>query len=214
MLELVLALQLLGTPASAPELHLVPPLSLAGEAPLGQVRPELAGLPPALEPPAPGRRPVRAGTVLGASAGVAIADVASLIPVLYGLVLCIGDAISFGQTSGCDRATPFLAVGFVSFVLLPPAAGVLGARAAGELGDGGGRAYLYAFLLRLGMFGLASRAPGDLAVAVVLGSELVLVPWLISHTLAGAPLPEAGPWPTPVGAATPVRDPALALAGR
>lgn len=209
MLELVLALQLLGSPAPAPALHLGPArtLSLAGPA-----APDLAPVPSELERSGALPRPVRFGTVASAALGIVVADVVSAIPVLYGLLLCVDDLASSGATGGCTRGSPYMVAGAVAFVVLPPAGGLVGARAAGERGDAGWSAYGLGLLVRLGAFGLAAALPGAAAVAF-LATDLVIAPYVIARVLAGAPpLGAAGPPPmlARARAAVPVRDPALA----
>lgn len=230
MVELALALQLLGSPAPALRVNVVAPLTLTSTPAEAPGRPSAAAVGPdapggpsldgaaagaELQPaPAPqepdrigaARRPVRVGTVAGASLGILVGDVVSAIPLVIGVLQCVEDLSSYGSTGGCARGATLMIVGAVALAVVPPAAGVLGARAAGERGDARGKAYLLALGVRLGAFALASALPREVQSAAVLGSELVLTPYVIARVLAGAPLPE--PVRSPAGDALPVRDPA------
>lgn len=217
VLELALALQLLATPAPAqPRAHVVPPLTLSAPslqareaAPPGVVLPARPVLVPVLVPAAPraaaGPRAVTFGTVAGSSLGLVVGDVASSIPILYGLVECWGDLTSSTYTGGCAHGRGLVIAGAVMVALLPPATGILGARLAGERGDAGGSAYLVATLVRLCALGLSLALPANVAIGTVAATELLLTPYLIARVLASAPEEAA---PAPAARALPVRDPA------
>jgi hypothetical protein len=215
VLELALALQLLAAPAPAqPRAHLVPPLALGAPsarreaAPVGALRPA----PPALVPFAPvaprgaAPRPVALGTVAASALGVVVGDVASAIPMVYGVVECWGDLMSTTYTGGCAHGRGLVIVGAVMVALLPPATGVLGARLAGERGDAGGSAYLVATLVRAGLLGLALALPAKAAIGTAVATELLLTPYLVAKVLAAAPEEAV---PPPAARAVPVRDPAI-----
>lgn len=213
MLALALALQLVAGPAPAvPDLHLVPPLTLSLAA--GPGTPDLAPIPsPELNEGAP--RPVRLGTVAGAAGGLVVADVVASLPLMIGFLMCLSEITNWERGGSCaGAATTLMIVGAAGLVLLPPAAGVLGARVAGELGQAGGKAYLLGLLVRLAAVGLVVAAPNALGTAVVIGTELVLAPYVIARVLAGAPLPLAAGGVAPAARAVPVGDPTLALARR
>lgn len=219
MVELVLVLQLLGTPPPARPVQLVLVLSGAGGERAGAPAfadgaRDLAPAPPGLAPiPELGRgagqrRPIRLGTVAASGVGVVVGDVVSAIPFAVGLLMCVEDLTSYGQTGGCAGGVTLIGVGVVAFVVVPPAAGVLGARAAGERGDAWWRAYGLGLLARLGGFALVTALPAGVQLPALAATELVLTPYVIARVLAGAPL--LADAEAPAAGAVPVRDPAAA----
>lgn len=190
---------------AAPELHLAPSVALA------QWRDDGA---PASDPAPPADaavglasapRELRAGEWLAAS-GLVLAGDAVL---LAGFAAGFAGALSFDGRQSSSAAGALLATAVVGYVFLPPALAIWGARLAGAPSEFGGRAYLFGFLVRaaaVGATSLAARSSPELATAVWLGSELVLMPYVVASTLASAPPPGAE---SPLALALPVRDPAL-----
>lgn len=215
MLELALALQLLAAPAPAPpRAHLVPPFALTAPsarreaAPVGALRPSLPALVP-FAPVAPrtaAPRPVALGTMAASALGVVVGDVASAIPMVYGVVECWGDLMSTTYTGGCAHGRGLLVAGVVMAALLPPATGVLGARLAGERGAAGGAAYVVATLVRAGLLGLSLALPAKAGIGTAAATELLLSPYLVAKVLASAPEEVV---PSPAARAVPLRDPAI-----
>lgn len=208
MLSLALTLQLFGAePARVPALHFIPPLALSSE----HARPDLAVPLPWAESP---EVHVRVGAVAAASAGILLADLATATVMVWGLS-CFVEGLFEGGAS-CDAGSGILLMlaGTAGFLFVPPAAGVYGARLAGEQGDAGRRAYWIAFAVRLASM-LAASSLSSLneaaATAAFVATEFVVVPYVIARVLAAAPRPTPGPAPT-FAVATPERDPALPLA--
>lgn len=191
MLELALTLQLLGAApeATAAHLRLVPTLSLSQEAGAPAAAPDLSP-----GPQGPGPRPFPVGQLLLSSGGIVLADglVATLL--LVTAISAWSDAMS-DERSGTTE--PLLAITVGTWLLLPPALGVAGARLGGAPPGRGLAAYWLAFLVRLGgsvaAAALADKDRGGLAGATLAATDLVLAPLVIVRVLGGAAPPGPGP---------------------
>lgn len=205
MVALALTLQLLGAPAAAaPALHLVPPLALSLEVPGAPAPPELA-------PPLPRAGPspwARAGQHALSSGGLLLGDGIAASVFILGYIVLVGDLLR-GDTSG-DDAEALLLVGGVTWLFLPPALGVGGARLGGAPRERGAAAYWAAFLLHLGttiaVAAAADRGHGGLAGAAFVAGELVVTPYVILRILdGGAPAAAEPGLPSPAARALPPR---------
>ena len=162
---------------------------------------------PSLGAAAEQRRGLRVGEWAAASGVVVAGDVLLLGAAAVGFV----QAVPLGSGAGSSSAAGALfAAAALGYVFLPPALAVLGARLAGAPPERSGRAYLYGFLVRvaaMGAMSLALRSSEQLALATWLGSELVLMPYVVASTLGNVPVSAPA---APLALALPVRDPALA----
>ncbi len=206
MLELALTLQLLGAAPAIPaaHLHLVPALTLAQEAGAPAAAPDLSA-----GPPGPERRPLPAGQLLLSSGGIVLGDALVATVLLLGAISAWSDAMSGDESGATDS---LLAIGVGTWLFLPPALGVAGARLGGAPHGRGMSAYWLAFLVRLGggiaAAALADRDRGGLAGATLAATELVIAPLVIVRVLGGAApaQPAAVPvLPSPAQQAVPAR---------
>jgi hypothetical protein len=184
MLAQVLALHLaLLDPATAPGVHVLPPLELSGPGP-GLAQAE--GPPSSPGEPAPAERaaPARRGNVLAGYGGGLVGTLASDL-VFVGLV-----ALGFANTYGgfLDDGNPsgawavLVLAGATGFVFVTPAATVWAAQKA-EGFERPGLAYAAVFGVRLLGFLAAQAAP-----AILLVTELVAAP-LVAAIVAASGTP-------------------------
>jgi hypothetical protein len=207
MLELALTLTLLGGAPESPASHLrlVPPLTLSQPAGAPAPAPDLA-----LPPPAPARRGSQALQVLLASGGMFLGDSIAATFFMLGVISLMGEMFE-GDTS--SRTDTIFLLGVGTWLFLPPALGIAGAKAGGAPPGRGWRAYGLTFVLRLAVaaafVGLAERDQERFAVPVVAATELVVSPLVIVRVLGGAeprPVPGPGPaLPSPTALALPAR---------
>jgi hypothetical protein len=202
MLAFALSLQLLGgPPVHVPELHLVPPLTLAGTAVPGVAEPDLA---PRVPEPMPA--PSRGGWYALSAGGILLGDAIAGTVLLVGFLAWWSDAMSGRSGDG----EGFLVAGLATWLFLPPALGLAGARAAGAPSGSGALAYWAAFTIRLvglvAMGAAADKDHGSLALASFVACDLVAAPIAIVRLL-GRDAPAPGyvepPHPSPAQRAIP-----------